>query len=285
MLNEIRNKCLLDNQIGPRVLVCGSPLCGKITFCHMLLNYGLKLGWTPIYCDIDLDNEINIPGTISATVVDNLIPNDYLIDNSISFYNGCKYDNINYFLYEKQLIELAKIIKEKLNYDLNLFKEKKKIDEETKKKYFVSSEKPTLFASGLIIHCPNFNFENNENVKKAYLNILKEFDVNLVYVIENEKLKNDIINYCAELNKEVTVNLLSKLNFDFELNQNYLELKEEEEKYSLYFKGPNKNLQINKITINLNKYKLFSIESLNNTSNILPIGASSNLNLILKEIK
>ena len=133
MLNEIRNKCLLDNQIGPRVLVCGSPLCGKITFCHMLLNYGLKLGWTPIYCDIDLDNEINIPGTISATVVDNLIPNDYLIDNSISFYNGCKYDNINYFLYEKQLIELAKIIKEKLNYDLNLFKDKKKIDEETKK--------------------------------------------------------------------------------------------------------------------------------------------------------
>lgn len=285
MLNEIRNKCLLDNQIGPRVLVCGSPLCGKITFCHMLLNYGLKLGWTPIYCDIDLDNEIDIPGTISATVVDNLIPNDYLIDNSISFYNGCKGDNINYFLYEKQLVELAKIIKEKLNYDLNLFKEKKKIDDDTKKKYFVSSVKPTLFASGLIIHCPNFNFENNENVKKTYLNILKEFDVNLVYVIENEKLKNDIINYCVELNKEVTVNLLSKLNFDFELNQNYLELKEEEEKYSLYFKGPNKNLQINKITINLNKYKLFSIESLNNTSNILPIGASSNLNLILKEIK
>jgi polynucleotide 5'-kinase involved in rRNA processing len=53
------------------------------------LNYSLKLGWTPIFCDLDLNqNEITPPGCIAATLIEEQFPNDDLVENSISFFHG-----------------------------------------------------------------------------------------------------------------------------------------------------------------------------------------------------
>jgi hypothetical protein len=39
-----------------------------------LVNYSLKLGWTPIMVDIDLSqNIISAPGCLSATIVDEVL--------------------------------------------------------------------------------------------------------------------------------------------------------------------------------------------------------------------
>jgi len=47
----------------------------------------LKLGWTPLFCDLDLaNNEIGPPGTISCAMVEEPLPNDELISQSISFF-------------------------------------------------------------------------------------------------------------------------------------------------------------------------------------------------------
>ena len=58
------------------------------------------MGYTPLFCDLDLDNEISVPGSIGATVVDHLVPNGLLFDNGISYFfgdvynkNGFKYNN------------------------------------------------------------------------------------------------------------------------------------------------------------------------------------------------
>ena len=60
---------------------------------------------------MDLDNEITVPGGIGATIVDHLVPNDLLFDNSINYFFGDVYkkndDNMNWSLYEMQLIELG----------------------------------------------------------------------------------------------------------------------------------------------------------------------------------
>lgn len=92
-IDKLRYIALTNNYLGPRILITGSPSCGEKEFCHTLINYSLKLGYTPIYCDLDLDNEISIPGSISASVVDDLVPNDFLFDSAISFFTGTNISN------------------------------------------------------------------------------------------------------------------------------------------------------------------------------------------------
>ena len=67
-IEEMRQKALADKKIGPVIMITGSQRSGKSTLCKMLINYSLKLGWTPLYADLDLStNEITPPGTISIT--------------------------------------------------------------------------------------------------------------------------------------------------------------------------------------------------------------------------
>ena len=295
-ITQLRFAALTSNQIGPRVLITGSNNTGKTAFCHMMLNYSLKLGWTPIYCDLDLDNEISIPGSIAATVIDHTVPNDFLIDNSIVLYNGSKKENINYYLYESQICEIADICKKKMNYDLvtwkkkmNLIKEndnnqnKENMTEENEiynKNYYVNCEQPTIASSGIIIHCPFIDSSMKE--KNIYNTIIKEFDVNLVYVIDNEKLSLDIANYCEkEQDKKISVILLSKLS-GLEQNSNSKEIIDQN-KITAYFKGPFQNFKINEIKVNLSTYKLLQVTSTSVTQSVLPIGQSSDLTLILKQ--
>ena len=75
---------------------------------------------------MDLDNEISVPGSIGATVVDHLVPNGLLFDNGISYFFGDVYnkngDNMNWSLYEMQLVELGNACSEKLEFDLQNWK-------------------------------------------------------------------------------------------------------------------------------------------------------------------
>lgn len=282
-VNEMRNQALLNNQIGPRVLVTGSNLCGKSSFCHMLLNYSLKLGWTPIYCDLDLENEISIPGSIAATVVDYIVPNDFMIDNSIILYNGNTKNDFNYYLYESQITELASICQEKLQYDLAQWKKKTNIgkDNYNTKESFINCEHPTLYSSGIIIHCPLIETMISKD-KNIYNTIIKEFDINLVYVIENEKLSNDIMNLCDKQGKKISILLLSKItgiNEDLAYKE-YLE----QQRFNEYLKGPFMNFKISELKVNLSTYKLLQVTSSNVSSSVLPIGQSSDLNLLVREV-
>jgi polyribonucleotide 5'-hydroxyl-kinase len=53
-LNKMRNEALTQKRVGPTLLVTGSTQSGKSTLCKMLVNYSLKLGWSPVFADIDL---------------------------------------------------------------------------------------------------------------------------------------------------------------------------------------------------------------------------------------
>ncbi len=74
IVNEHRNESLKKLQPGPSILILGSNFSGKTTLCHILCNYSLKLGWSPLYVDLDLNNEISLPGLIAATLVDYNLP-------------------------------------------------------------------------------------------------------------------------------------------------------------------------------------------------------------------
>jgi hypothetical protein len=297
-INNMRNLSLVNNEIGPRVLIMSSNiyLDGK-SFCHILLNYSLKIGWTPIYCDLDLNNEINIPGCISATVVDHIVPNDFLIDNSISFYNGTRKENLNNFLFENQISELGKLCIEKLEYDLNSWKKSKNLTNDNSKSYFVNCEYPTLYSSGIIINCPSLEIIDKDRENSIYSTIIKDFKINLIYVIDNEILFYNLQNLIDK--NKISIILIPKIEGIEKQNRQYQSYMEEQ-KLSFYFKGTNinesfednhesftklLNIKLTEFKLDLKEYKLIQIVSSNVSSDALPIEGSSNLNLVINEYK
>lgn len=91
LLENERNKSLYSKTMGPRVFVTGSPQTGKTTICKILVNYSLRLGWTPLFVDIDLSqNMISAPGCMSATLIEEVIHgySDNFASNSISYFHG-----------------------------------------------------------------------------------------------------------------------------------------------------------------------------------------------------
>ena len=297
-INNMRNLSLVKNEIGPRVLIMSSNiyLDGK-SFCHILLNYSLKIGWTPIYCDLDLNNEINIPGCISATVVDHIVPNDFLIDNSISFYNGTRKENLNNFLFENQISELGKLCIEKLEYDLNSWKKSKNLTNDNSKSYFVNCEYPTLYSSGIIINCPSLEIIDKDRENSIYSTIIKDFKINLIYVIDNEILFYNLKNLIDK--NQISIILIPKIEGIEKQTRQYQSYMEEQ-KLSFYFKGTNinesfedtqesftklLNIKLTEFKLDLKEYKLIQIVSSNVSSDALPIEGSSNLNLVINEYK
>lgn len=88
----------------------GSNQSGKSTLCKILVNYSLKLGWTPIFCDLDLNNnEISCPGNLSAAMVEEPLPNDDIIQNAINFFHG-NFQPITLEFFDRQIAEMASAI-------------------------------------------------------------------------------------------------------------------------------------------------------------------------------
>jgi len=279
-IDKLRYLSLTHNYLGPRILVTGSPSIGEREFCHTLINYSLKLGYTPLFCDLDLENEISVPGSISACIVDDLVPNDFLFDNAISFFTGSTFskinENMNWPLYEMQLVELGHICIEKLEQDCMTWKKKMNIINENKenKISYISPPKPTLFASGLIVNCPMI--EIDEQGKNIYKTIIENYKITAIYVIENEKLKNVIKNM---IKKDISLELISRLAGNE--SDKYEEIKRQK-KITKYFKGPFNNFGLKQIKLDLNEYKFIKIIPSNISSSMVPIGSSADLKMVLK---
>ena len=95
-------------------------------------------------------------------------------------------------------------------------------------------------------------------------------------------IKNINDKYFSSKTPNITVSLLQKtqgINQD-PLYKEYLEQK----RFDSYFKGPFNNLKITEFKIDLNQFKLLQIMFSNVTSALLPIGSTSDLNILLREV-
>ena len=279
LIDKSRYESLTNNIIGPRVLIIGPRESGGIEFSHVILNYALKLGYTPLFCDLDLDNEITVPGGISATVVDHLIPNDFLFDNGISYFFGDVYkkngENMNWSLYEMQLIELGNACYEKLEMDLQIWKKVMNIENKQNLSNYISSPKPTLFSSGIVVRCPII--DNGEHAESIYKTILNKFKITDIYVIEDEKLKNTF-NMIIKNMGNINLELISRLVVDSDKNE---EIKRKKS-ISKYLNGPFGNFGLKQIKLDLNEYKLIEINPSKISASMVPLGLKADLKMIFK---
>ena len=326
IINEKRKEALKSNSIGPVVLIAGWSSSGKTTLCNIFLNYAIKLGWSPTYVDLDLSNEIFTPGTLAACTIDFPLPNYFFMDNGISLFHGQTNIDMNENLYELQVKEMADLVRLKLENDLNNFLNKYNLEKNVTNKSqkfnqlglpsnpnsqintpnpynmqtnqvfgnifeesYISSETPTLFASGAIVNCPTFK-DNSKD--KIYSMIIKAFNCDLVYIIENQRLYHELnrfyqdpinLQFSGNSGKVPQICLLTKSRGVVSIDSAYKEYLDQK-KFDHYFKGPFNNLRLNEFTLDLNTYKLLQVISSNLTQAILPTDMESDLNLILKEV-
>lgn len=225
LIHEKRLQKSNKREIGPRVLIIGSKNSGKRSLTHTYLNYSLKHGFKPIYADVSLNNEIGIPGTIAATVVDNTFPcSDYVFENSIMFFNGycnsiCSGSEHSFSkdLYLKQIRVLGGSVLEKLEfehkrfnalYESNPGEESDDEDDEKKLVHHNIPHEPQVFSSGSIIHCDSQDTLDLD----LYKEVINSFRCDYVFILENDRLfamLSDIFKESIS-NKEMTIIKLAK---------------------------------------------------------------------------
>ena len=96
-------------ELGPRVVVVGSPDSGKSTLCRILCNYAVRSGWTPLLVDLDVSEGLTVmPGAMAAVQVTQEIAPESLFE---------PFDPVAYFLGHTEVdkqVDQARFLAEKL---------------------------------------------------------------------------------------------------------------------------------------------------------------------------
>ena len=93
------------------------------------------------------NNEITPPGCIAACTVDEIVPNDDMIQNALTYFHGSTSQEKTLEFFDRQVSELAGAVRVRLENDLKLFQTEHMIDEaeaqastEEKKGYVVDDK-------------------------------------------------------------------------------------------------------------------------------------------------
>lgn len=74
ILEQMRAQALNQKYSGPRVFITGNQNSGKTSITRTLVNYAVKLGWSPLLVDLDVtQNTISAPGCLSAALIENIL--------------------------------------------------------------------------------------------------------------------------------------------------------------------------------------------------------------------
>uniref|UniRef100_U5EVR2 Protein CLP1 homolog n=1 Tax=Corethrella appendiculata TaxID=1370023 RepID=U5EVR2_9DIPT len=181
-LEQLRIHAESNNKQGPICLIVG-PSVGKSTLCRIFLNYAVRLGRRPIYVDLDVgQGGISIPGTIGALLVERpAAVNEGFSQKAPLVYNfGHNSPSENNALYKLLTAKLAEVTLERLQ----------------------ANKKAK--ASGMIINtCGWIKGQGYDHIK----HISKTFDVNVIFVIDHERLYNELLR---DMSSHVKVVFLPK---------------------------------------------------------------------------
>ncbi|XP_076267224.1 protein CLP1 homolog [Rhynchophorus ferrugineus] len=168
-LEIARTESEKENKRGPITMIVGPSDVGKSTLTRILLNYAVRMGRRPIYVDLDVGQGcISIPGTVGALVVERPASLDegFSQEAPLVYNFGHKNVDANTKLYNMIVDQLAVTVKERLEVN-----------------------KKTRHSGVFINTCGWIKGEGY----KSILNSGKAFEVDVILVLDQERLYNELV--------------------------------------------------------------------------------------------
>lgn len=245
-LEQIRQK--LDKEdglvIGPRVMIVGPENVGKSTLSRILLNYCVRMGRRPIYVDLDCgQGSIAVPGTLGALLVER--PADaeegFLLQTPLVYSYGSPSPSANEKYYNTLVQEMS----------------------ESVYKHFKRNRKAAV--SGCIINTCGWVTGAGF---RLLLNIVEAFKVDVILVLDQERVYNDFKN---KLGDSVQCVHLPKSGGVFERTQE-LRRAYRDAKIREYFYGGRTPLYPHVFEVKFEDVKFFKIGAPSVPDSCLPLG-------------
>jgi len=156
-----------EKLVGPKVMICGPVNVGKSTLSRIILNYSVRMGRRPVLVDLDVGQGcIAVPGTMGALLVERPadVVEGFSLQTPLVYNFGHSTPSDSETLYDALVSQMAEAVF----------------------KHFEQNEKAGV--SGCIIntcgwvHGPGF---------KRLLHIVEAFHVDVILVLDQERLYND----------------------------------------------------------------------------------------------
>ncbi|CAG2119650.1 unnamed protein product, partial [Medioppia subpectinata] len=234
------------------LMVVGPSDCGKSTLCRILLNYGVRMGRTPLFVDLDCGQGcVSIAGTLGAVTVERPadIEDGYSLVAPIVYHFGHTSPDGNITLYNILMKSLSKAV------DL-------KMQTEKKTKY-----------SGVIINTCGWVKSHGY---QAIIRAAQDFNVDIITVLDQERLYNELVR---DVNKSVKVIFTPKSGGVVERVRKY-RIDARDARVRWYFYGSAKSgLYPYSFEVPFNQMRVYKIGAPNLPDSCMPIGMKTEDNL------
>jgi polyribonucleotide 5'-hydroxyl-kinase len=233
-----------SKSVGPKVMICGPVNVGKSTLTKILLNYSVRMGRRPVLVDLDVGQGcIAVPGTIGALLVERPadVVEGFSLQTPLVFNFGHSTPAESEKLYDALVTQIAGAVD----------------------KHFEQNEKAG--ASGCIIN--TCGWVTGSGFKRL-LHIVEAFKVDVVLVLDQERLYND---FKMKLGDTVQCVHLPKSGGVFERSQSQRRI-DHDERVREYFYGGRTPLYPYVFDVKFDDIKVFKIGAPEVPDSCLPLG-------------
>eukprot|EP00668_Euglena_longa_P000470 GGOE01000592.1.p1 GENE.GGOE01000592.1~~GGOE01000592.1.p1 ORF type:complete len:444 (-),score=126.50 GGOE01000592.1:233-1564(-) len=164
-LEEMRNAAKRTHGRGPRVMVCGPQNSGKSSLCRLLMNYAARQDRCFLYADLDpVQNDI-VPGCVAAVAVVQpiSIEDKFSLLAPLGYFVGETDCTANAEVYGRMVSNLAKDVLQRA----------------------LTPGNDELKYGGVVVNTSGLVAEKNVDL---LVRAIKDFDVDVVYIMDDEKL-------------------------------------------------------------------------------------------------
>ncbi|XP_055625161.1 protein CLP1 homolog [Toxorhynchites rutilus septentrionalis] len=243
-LEQLRSKAEQDDLQGPVAMVVGPTDVGKTTLCRIFLNYAVRLGRRPIYVDLDVgQGGIAIPGAIGALLVERPAPavEGFSQQAPLVYHFGHMTPSDNGVLYNVLISKLAETTLERLQAN-------------KRAKH-----------SGMIINTCGWVKGGGY---KHILHAVKAFEVNAVFVLDQERLYNELLR---DVDRSVQVIFMPKSG-GIVVRTRSQRAEARDNRIREYFYGSKMPLYPHSFDVKFSDVKIFKIGSPPLPDSCLPLG-------------
>jgi len=168
VLEQMREAAASIGDRGPVVMVVGPGDVGKSTLCRLLCNYAVRRQRTPLYIDLDVgQGAISVPGTMAMSVIERTaeVEGGFSDAGPLIYHFGSDSPGSNPNLYHLIMEKMASAMKAKFDADVK------------------------VKTSGVVINTCGWVSGLGY---KALLYAAEVFEVNVVLVLDQERLYNEL---------------------------------------------------------------------------------------------